>query len=58
MLFKRRLHTKIPELVPGDRLNKDACDKDAKIKHKGKEYRDDKRGARNSQLKIKDRVLL
>ena len=58
MLFKRRLRPKVTELVPGDRLNEDARDKDAKMKQKGKEYGDDKRGARNSQLKVNDRVLL
>ncbi len=58
MLFKRRLHTKIPKLVSFDRLDEDVRDKDAIIKQKGKEYGDDKRNARSSNLNVNDKMLL
>ncbi len=58
MLFKRSIRTKIAKLAPSDRLDEDVLNKDARITQKGKEYGDDKRNARSSNLKINDKVLL
>ena len=35
MLFKRRLRTKIPELVPFDKCDEEVRDRDAVLKQKG-----------------------
>ena len=58
MLFKRRLRTKIPELVPFDKCDEEVRDRDAVLKQKGKEYADDKKNAKYPDLKVNDKVLL
>jgi hypothetical protein len=58
MLFKRRLQTKIPELVPFDKCDEEGRDRDAVLKQKGKEYADDKKNAKYPDLKVNDKVLL
>jgi hypothetical protein len=58
MLFKRRLRTKIPELVPFDKCDEEVRDRDAVLKQKGKEYADDKENAKYPDLKVNDKVLL
>lgn len=59
LLFRRKIRTKLPSFESNSNMTDEGVrDRDTKLKMKGKEYSDDRRGARESTIKPGDKVLL
>ena len=59
LLFRRKLRTRIPGIEEFQVLDgQEVIDRDCEAKERGKLYADEKRGARESEVKEGDRVLL
>ncbi|XP_064637112.1 uncharacterized protein K02A2.6-like [Lineus longissimus] len=58
LMFNREIRTKLPELRDNTPRNLEARDRDAESKQKGKDYADQRRHAKDSDLNVGDRVLM
>ena len=58
LLFKRKIRTKLPELQDFNADDLDVRDRDSEKKEKGKIYSDQRRGAKENDIKPGDRVLI
>ena len=59
-MFSREIRTKLPEFREEYQRQPDlaARDRDAEFKQKGKDYADEKRNSKESNLGVGDRVLM
>ena len=58
LLFGRKLRTKLPDLRESNVLDEEMRDRDHERKDQGKEYADNRRGAKECEFTVGDKVLL
>ena len=57
-LYRRNIHTKLPNLSSYTEYDQEMRDRDAEQKEKGKVYSDNRENARESEIKSGDDVLM